>query len=239
MNEVKLWDSVLNSAMKLPFVNVDRNDFLSKELAVMCSSDQIDAVLNGEKRISDFLAPNQVEKLANGSIKYHLTVVTSTSTLAGLPGGWTMAASIPADIAQFFGHVLCLSQKLLYLYDWPDLNDGSSKLTEEANNILTIFVGIMFGCQIAEGGIKNILSMLAKGVPQEIAKNAITKSAVYQLAKQVAKFLGIKLTRDGFLRGVGKVIPLLGAPISGGITYFTFRPMAYRLKKYLKENPYR
>mgnify|MGYP003300662697 CR=1 FL=1 len=97
----------------------------------------------------------------------------------------------------------------------------------------------MFGCQIAEGGIKNILSMLAKGVPQEIAKNAITKSAVYQLAKQVAKFLGIKLTRDGFLRGVGKVIPLLGAPISGGITYFTFRPMAYRLKKYLKENPYR
>jgi hypothetical protein len=43
------------------------------------------------------------------------------------------------------------------------------------------------------------------------------------------------MTKEGFAKGVGKVIPLVGAPISATITYYTFRPMARRLKKHLDE----
>ena len=36
-----------------------------------------------------------------------------------------MAATIPADLAQDFWHAIVLSQKLAYLYGWPDLlEDG-------------------------------------------------------------------------------------------------------------------
>ena len=47
--------------------------------------------------------------------------------------------------------------------------------------------------------------------------------------------IGIKLTKDGFARGISKVIPLIGAPISAGLTYWTFKPMAGRLKRSLDE----
>lgn len=63
----------------------------------------------------------------------------------------------------------------------------------------------------------------------------VTKYAVYNVAKQVAKWIGIKLTKDGFAKSVSKIIPLIGAPISAGVTYWTFKPMANRLKKHLDE----
>lgn len=236
MDELKLWDSTLEAALKLPFVNVDRSNFLSKELRLFCSEEDVVAIVNGTKTTVDTLSKDRIERIAQGVINYHLTVVTSTSALAGIPGGWAMAGTIPADIAQFFGHILCMTQKLLYLYGFADLNDKKGGLTDEATQILTIFVGVMFGSQAAVNGLKELLAMAAKGIPTQLAKVAITKTTTYQLFKQVAKFLGVKLSKDTFLKGVGKVIPLVGAPISGAITYYTFKPMAMKLKKYLSEN---
>ena len=43
------------------------------------------------------------------------------------------------------------------------------------------------------------------------------------------------MTKEGFAKGVGKVLPLVGAPISATITYYTFRPMARRLKAHLDD----
>ena len=63
----------------------------------------------------------------------------------------------------------------------------------------------------------------------------MTKYAIYNISKQVAKWIGVKLTKDSFSRGVSKVIPLIGAPISAGLTYWTFKPMANKLKKYLDD----
>ena len=68
-----------------------------------------------------------------------------------------------------------------------------------------------------------------------LPRQTLTKYAIYNISKQVAKWIGIKLTKDTFARGVSKVIPLIGAPISAGLTYWTFKPMANRLKKSLDE----
>lgn len=236
MNEIKIWNSTLEAAMKLPFVNVNRQEFLKKELSQHCSQEDIIAILEGSKRVIDVVSKDKMERIAQGSIKYHLTIVTSTSAIAGIPGGWWAAGTIPTDIAQFFGHALCLSQKLLYLYGFEDLNGGEEKITDNALQILTLFIGVMMGSQAAEVGIKKLLVMVAKGVPTQLSKKAVTKTALYQLVKQIAKFLGVKLSKDSFLKGVGKFIPILGAPISGALTYWTFRPMARRLKDYLSKN---
>ena len=64
-------------------------------------------------------------------------------------------------------------------------------------------------------------------------KQALTKHAIYNISKQVAKWIGIKLTKDSFSKGISKVIPLIGAPISASLTYWTFKPMANKLKRYL------
>ena len=52
----------------------------------------------------------------------------------------------------------------------------------------------------------------------------------------MAKWIGIKITKDSFAKNVGKLVPIVGAPISGGMTYWTFKPMARRLKKHLDES---
>lgn len=45
-----------------------------------------------------------------------------------------------------------------------------------------------------------------------------------------------KVTKDSFAKGAAKVIPFLGAGLSGGITYLTFKPQANRLMKHLRED---
>ena len=230
---LKLWNQTLQAAMKLPVVSVNRKEFFAKELVVYCSPKQIEQAL--QSKPADVLSKEQISKIANGIIKYHLTVVTATSALAGIPGGWVMAGTIPADLAQFYGHILSLAQKLMYLYGFPDFQEDG-KLTDEAQQILTLSIGVMSGANAAISGFKSVIQMLAETAAKQLPKQALTKSSIYVLSKSVAKALGIQLTKKSFSQGVGKVIPLVGAPISGTLTYFTFRPMAYKLKRYLDNN---
>lgn len=231
--EVELWNKALKGAMALPFVKVDRESFLRKELAVYCTSEQLNkAAVESPVKV---LTKSQIDKIAKGCIKYHLTLVCSASALAGLPGGWFVAAAIPADVAQFYGHVFALAQKLLYLYGWPDLSDENGKLNDDTAQILTLFTGVMMGSKAASEAVKNLSKAFAEQIVIRLPRQALTKYAIYNVAKQVGKWIGIKVTRDGFARGVSKIVPLIGAPISAGVTYWTFKPMANRLKKHLDE----
>lgn len=230
-NEVDLWNKAMNMAMAIPFVKVNREEFIKKELSPFCTPEQIQVAIS-ETPIK-VLNVGQISKIANGCIKYHLTLVCSASALAGIPGGWAMAGTIPADIAQFYAHVFALTQKMLYIYGWPDLQNEEGKLTDEAAQILTLFTGVMMGSQVASEALKQLANAFAKQVAVRLPKQALTKYAIYNISKQVAKWIGIKLTKDSFSKGISKVIPLIGAPISAGLTYWTFKPMANKLKKYL------
>lgn len=230
-NEVDLWNKAMNMAMAIPFVKVNREEFLKKELSPFCTPEQIQLAIS-ETPIK-VLTVEQIYRIANGCIKYHLTLVCSASALAGLPGGWGMAGTIPADIAQFYGHVFALTQKMLYIYGWPDLQDENGKLTDEAAQILTLFTGVMMGSQVASEALKQLANAFAKQVAVRLPKQALTKYAIYNVSKQVAKWIGIRLTKDSFSKSISKVIPLIGAPVSAGLTYWTFKPMANKLKKYL------
>lgn len=93
----------------------------------------------------------------------------------------------------------------------------------------------MMGAAIANQAIRGIAKELAKQVVIRLPKQALTKTAYYPIIKQVAKWIGIKLTKDTFAKGVGKFIPLIGGIISGGVTLCTFRPGAKRLQKKLQD----
>ena len=223
-----LWNRVLSTSVKMPFVKVDRDEFLNKELSKFCTPMELMTAINESPL--DVLTKKEIDKLANQCISYHLTMVSGTSALMGLPGGWWMAGTIPTDMAQFYGHILSLMQKLLYLYGWPPLTNVNNQLDDESLNIMTLFVGVMMGNKLAVEAVGKVVSQISKNASAKISETVLAKYTI-----KIAQWIGINMTKESFAKGVGKVIPLVGAPISATITYYTFRPMARRLKKHLDE----
>lgn len=50
----------------------------------------------------------------------------------------------------------------------------------------------------------------------------------------MAKWIGVKLTKDMFAKGVSKAVPIIGGMTSGMLTFVTFKPMANKLQKELR-----
>ena len=230
MSESNSWDKVMNLALSMPMVKVDRNTFLMNEFSMYDNADQL-----RDKRPIDLFDAEAIERAARGVINSHLTTATVTSTAAGIPGGLAMAATMPADIAQYYWHVLVVAQKLGYLYGWPDLLDDKGQITEGTRNVLTLFVGVMFGAQAANKLVGEIAKRVSLQAAKRLPQQALTKTVYYPVVKQVAKWIGVKMTKDTFGRGIGKAIPILGGVLSGAITAFSFKPMAEKLQKHLRE----
>ena len=225
---VSLWNKVLETSLRLPFVKVDREEFLTKELSKFCTPMEVMEALNDTP--TKVLSKKEIDKLANQCIRYHLTMVCGTSALMGLPGGWWMAGSIPADITQFYGHILSLMQKLIYLYGWPALTNVNKQLDDESLNIMTLFVGAMMGNKLAVEALSKLVGQISKNAGVKISETLMAQYAI-----KIAQWIGINMTKESFAKGVGKVVPLVGAPISATITYYTFHPMARRLKTHLDD----
>ena len=232
-NEVTIWNKVMGAALSMPGVKVDRDDFLKKELKNYCSPEQLNLAISS--RPINGVSKEIIDRIANACINSHTTKVTTISALAGIPGGFAMAGTIPADMAQYYWHVFVLAQKLAYLYGFPDLRDENGNLTDTASDMLTLFVGVMMGASAANQAIKGLAKEFAKQVVKRLPQKALTKTMYYPIIKQIAKWIGVKLTKDTFAKGLGKVIPILGGVISGGLTLATFRPSAKRLQHKLQE----
>ena len=230
MSELVSWDKVMNLALSMPMVKVDRTAFLTKEFSMYNNADQL-----RDKRPIDLFDAEAIERAARGVINSHLTTATVASTAAGIPGGLAMAATMPADIAQYYWHVLVVAQKLGYLYGWPDLLDDKGQITEGTRNVLTLFVGVMFGAQAASKLVGEIAKRVSLQAAKRLPQQALTKTMYYPVVKQVAKWIGVKMTKDTFGKSVGKAIPILGGVLSGAITAFSFKPMAEKLQKHLRE----
>ena len=232
-NEVTIWNKVMGAALSMPGVKVDRDDFLKKELKNYCSPEQLNLAISS--RPINGVSKEIIDRIANACINSHTTKVTTISAVAGIPGGFAMAGTIPADMAQYYWHVFVLAQKLAYLYGFPDLRDENGNLTDTASDMLTLFVGVMMGASAANQAIKGLAKEFAKQVVKRLPQKALTKTMYYPIIKQIAKWIGVKLTKDTFAKGLGKVIPILGGVISGGLTLATFRPSAKGLQHKLQE----
>lgn len=234
-NGADKWNQVMVAAMAVPGIKVNRASFLQEEL----SNRHI-----GQNTISLCIQENPVKHLdiakldaiAKACIKNHTLKVTAISAAAGIPGGFAMIGTLPADAAQYYYHVLKVVQKLAYIYGYPSLLDENGNLTDNAINVLTVFVGVMFGVSLANQALSKMSQALAEQVVKRLPRMALTKTVWYPIIKQIAKWLGIKVTKDSFAKGAAKVVPILGGGLSGGITYITFKPQANRLMKHLRED---
>jgi len=227
---------ILHSASTLPMVKIDRDSFLRKELSKLFDDDIVDAAIATNPAQAG-ISVDELRKIARACINRETSQVAAISTAAGLPGGFAMAATVPADLAQFFGHILRVLQKLIYLYGWPELSSPED-LDDETNNELTLFIGVMFGVNSANVAIAKIAKAAAVRAEKQLLRAALTKGTIYPIVKKVSQTLGFRMTKVIFAKSIGKAIPVVGGLLSGGVTLASFRPMAAKLQKYLEELPF-
>lgn len=226
------FSQVLDAAAKLPGVRINRAAYLRAALRRHCTDHQLErAIATSPAAAGVPLAV--ITEAANVSIGYETSKATGISTIAGIPGGFAMVGTVPADMAQYVGHMLRIAQKLAYLYSWPDLFAEDGEMDEATEGILTLFIGVMVGVQIAQGGVAKVSAMIAAQVVKKLPQQALTKGLIYPIVKRVAGYLGVSMTKKLFASGLAKAVPVLGAVLSGGLTLGTFLPMSKKLQKHL------
>ncbi|WP_251149771.1 hypothetical protein [Cellulosimicrobium sp. Marseille-Q4280] len=224
---------LLEAAAKLPGVRIDRADYLRKALQRHCTEDQVSRAI-AESPAAAGIPLEVIREAADSSIRFETSKVTALSAAAGIPGGWALLGSVPADLAQFMGHLLRVTQKLAYIYSWPDLFENSGEdLDEATESLLTLFIGVMFGVSVAQAGVTKVAEMMAAQAVKKLPQKALTKGIIYPTVKNVAGLLGVAMTKKTFASGVAKAIPVAGALLSGGLTLATFLPMSRRLQRHL------
>ncbi|MCX5416611.1 hypothetical protein [Streptomyces sp. NBC_00059] len=232
-NAESRFSALLAGAARLPGVRVDREAYLRAALARHCSEDQLRLAME-ESPAAAGIPLDVLDRAADASIRYETAKVSAASAAAGLPGVLALPATVPADLAQYVAHMLRVAQKLAYLYSWPELfSADKDDLDDATKGVLTLFFGVMFGTQSANAAVGKVAGMIAEQMAKNLPRQALTKGVVYPIVKRVAQHLGVRMTTETFAKSVSKAIPVVGAAVSGGLTYATFRPMSKRLKTHL------
>ena len=165
------FEMVLKTAAGLPGVRIEREQFLAAALKPYYSDDVVEKAIMHNPAYAG-IRVEQIDKIANASIKLETRNVTALSFAAGLPGGFAMAGTVPADLAQYFGHILRILQKLIYLYGWDELFDENGYMDDETANMLTLFTGIMFGVSGAANAVVKIAEQAAQRTAKKLPRKA-------------------------------------------------------------------
>lgn len=228
-------EDVIIMGLKVPGIRIDRTQFLQAEFKTKLPQDVIDDAIAFNPLHAN--VPSElIEKIADEVIKYERNCVSGISAALGMPGGIAMAATIPADIAQYYGYMLRATQKLMYLYGFPaiDLDEKDQTFDSETMNTLIICLGVMYGVAGANNALKAMAKALATGVEKQLLRQALTKGTIYPIVKSVAKWFGVKMTKQVFAGFFKKAIPVVGGVVGGGLTFVSFKPCCDKLRATLK-----
>lgn len=228
----------LSKVLRIRGVAVSRQDYLRQELRKLGASDaQIDIALDSTP-LSAGIALERLDELAASTIDFETRKSAAMSFAAGLPGGFTMLATVPADITQYYVHALRIIQKLAYLYGWQDLLSDLDEADDETVARLALFFGVMMGVGGAATTLSSFASKVARpAVQKQIAKKALTKTVWYTPMKKTLAFIGVKVTKDSFAKTVTKAVPVVGGVISGSMTLVALKSQSVRLLIHLREMP--
>ncbi len=229
-------EDIIILGMRTPGVKIKREEFLRKELSKNYPEEVVnDAILHNPAHAG--ITVEEIDKIVDEVIKFERLCVSGISAALGAPGGAAMVATIPADITQYYGYMLRATQKLLYLYGFPEINTDEQGQTfdSETMNILILCMGVMYGAAGANNAIKGVAKALASGVEKQLMKKALTKGTIYPIVKSVSKWFGVKMTKEVFAGFFKKAIPVVGSVIGGGLTFATFKPCCVKLKKSLRD----
>lgn len=219
-------EEIICKAIQIPGVKVDRNKFLAEIFS--SKVDWLESIINNGP-VEAGITREEINNIGNKLIMKRTSQSSIASFAAGIPGGLAMAATIPADILQFFGMSLRLAQELSYLYGADDLWENGKVDDEKVKNQLILYCGVMFGVSGAVSGVRVLSTQVAKTALKKIPQKALTKTFWYPIIKKICSFVGYTLTKKTLASGVSKAVPVIGGVISGTINFASMMPMARKL----------
>ena len=221
-------EEVISSVVKIPGVKVNRKVLLT-ELFHKEDSNTISEIIE-KGPVDAGIDKDTLSKISEKHIIKRTSQSSVASFVAGIPGGLAMAATIPADILQFFGMALRLAQELSYIYGAEDLWEDGEIDEEKVKNTLVLYCGVMFGVSGAVSGVRVLSTQIAKTTLKKLPQKALTKTLWYPIVKKIGRIIGVQVTKKSVASGVSKVIPIIGGVISGTLNFVSMKPMASRLK---------
>lgn len=228
-NQNKMYEVLIQTvtaASQMPFVKVNREEFLRKEFS---GNEQIEKIIkDGPQSV---FTSRALRKRAQKVIANTTNKTSMASFLTGIPSSpVTAVASGGADIIQYFGFALNLSQQIAYLFGEDNLFNGDyDKLPEEVQIRIISYLGIMFGAGGSSALIASISKTAGNSIGKKITQKALTKTTWYPLVKKIGSTLGYKITKQTVGKSITKIVPVIGGVVSGSLTYLTFKPMGNRL----------
>lgn len=219
-------ENIISTSVQIPGVKVTRDKFLTDTFATENVVIQ-DVLEYGPVQAG--VSRDKLSLIANRLILKRTSQSSAASFVAGIPGGLAMAATIPADVMQFFGMALRLAQELSYLYGAEDLWQNGTVDEEKIKSQLIMYCGVMFGVAGAVSGVRVLSTQIAKTTLHKLPQKALTKTFWYPIVKQIGKAVGVKITKTTVSQGISKTIPIIGGVISGSLNFASMMPMANRL----------
>ena len=233
----KTWISFLNGILKMPGAKINREAYLRKTFSHLSDSEIRQCLSESPAKV---VSQIEIENAASNAIGSHTAKATAISAISGIPGGVAILATVPADLANYYFHVVAVGQKLGYLYGFPDMVDDHGQLTPDGEIMLTAFIGVMNKVEMAKELVKKIAVEVTKRMTEEtairVAGNIFSKQLIAQAIEAISTKLGTQIAAKGVGRGLYKAIPFLSGVVCGTITYATFKPQAKRLYEVLKSN---
>lgn len=232
------FETFLAKAGSIPGIRVDREAFLRKTFEKSKFNKHMDGILQ-KGPLETGISLKTVGRMADESIMAEAVKTITLSTAAGMPGGWGMAATIPADILQFYAHSFRVIQKLMYLYGYQDdIFDGDGNIEDETVTMLVLYLGVMSGVGLAGKALADLTRTAAKKMVWEISKTTIkkffTNKTFRKIVLKIIQIIGAKTSTKYIISIPGKAIPVIGGVTSGLLTAVFFVPASKKLKKYFE-----
>lgn len=228
-------EDIIIIGLKTPGVHIDRTSFLEKQFMKKYPNRIIQDAIKFNPAHAG-IPVEEIDIIADQVIQYERNCVSGISLALGVPGGVAMVATLPTDIAQYYGYMLRAIQKLLYLYGFPEINiDNGVNIDDGTMNLITLCLGVMYGVKGATASLKLFSTALGKGVEKKLLAKALTKGTFYPMVKKIAKWFSVRMTKQIFAGFFKKAIPVVGGVVGGGITYLSFKPCCDNLKKSLQD----
>ena len=228
----------LAKVVRVPGVRVNREEFLRQELRKLRMGDDAIARAIDSNPLLAGVALTEIDRLAEEAISYEMNKSAAISFVAGIPGGFAMLGTIPADLMQYYVHALRIMQKLAYLYGWGELLPDGRDADDDTLGVLTVFFGVMLGV----GGAAQSLTAFARVAAKTAYQNHATKRALmsitwYPVVKHSLRLIGINITKSTAAKGFSKIVPVIGGFVSSGLTFMALQTQSALLKEHLREIP--
>ena len=228
----------LAKVVRVPGVRVNREEFLRQELRKLRMDDDAIARAIDSNPLLAGVALTEIDRLAEEAISYETNKSAAISFVAGIPGGFAMLGTIPADLMQYYVHALRIMQKLAYLYGWGELLPDGRETDDDTLGVLAVFFGVMLGV----GGAAQSLTAFAPVAAKTAYQNHATKRALmsitwYPVVKHSLRLIGINITKSTAAKGFSKIVPVIGGFVSSGLTFMALQSQSALLKEHLREIP--